>query len=336
MRVCVLGAGGPAGVNWCRALHGAGHQVVAVDADERHLDWCRPYADELIEAATLDVTLIDAIGAEVVHACPDSLVDWLTSHPVAGATLLPSRTVVERCQDKPMALAFWARVGLRRPAILIGPELPDWLHQAADRLGLPFWLRATRGAGARGATLVEDLRTGFHWIRYWQTRHAAWEWVAEEYLPGRDYSWTGLYRDGELVTSFARERLEYLYPGLSPSGLTGTPTIARVVHNTELNEIAEEAVDAIDEQPHGLYAVDLREDWKGMPRPTEINPGRGGTTTGLWAVAGDTNFADLHVRLAAGDDVDAPKRDALPAGLELRRHIDCGHVFVPAPIGITT
>jgi carbamoyl-phosphate synthase large subunit len=330
----VLGAGGPAGVNWCRALHDAGHQVIAVDAHEEHLAWCGPYAKELIHVPELHHGLIDSIGADVVHACPDGLVDWLTLNPVAAATLLPAREVVKRCQDKPAALAYWARVGLRRPAILIGPELPDWLHIAADRLGLPFWLRATRGAGARGATLVEDLRSAFHWIRYWDTRHVGWEWVAEEYLPGRDYSWTGLYRDGELVTSFARERLEYLYPGLSPSGLTGTPTIARVVCDQALNETAEEAVDAVDDRPQGIYAVDLREDMDGVPRPTEINPGRGGTTTGLWAIAGDVNFADLHARLAAGEEVEAPQRDALPEGLELRRHIDCGHVFVRAAVGV--
>jgi carbamoyl-phosphate synthase large subunit len=212
---------------------------------------------------------------------------------------------------------------------------PDWVHLAADQFGYPFWLRATRGAGARGATLVEKPSMAYHWLRYWEDRGTEVEWVAEEFLPGRDYARTGVYKHGELVTSFARERLEYIYPNLSPSGLTGTPTVARIVHDDRVNEVAETAVETVDGYPHGVYAVDLREDYFGMPRPTETNPGRGGTTTGLWSVATDANFAHLAVRLACGDLSQVEKwaplrRNALPDGLESRRHIDCANVFVDA------
>ena len=337
MRVVVVGAGGPAGVNWCRALATAGHDVVAVDATEPHLSWCEPDADTLVHAPELTVDLVNGLGGDVVHAAPDVLVRWLATHrgEIDAAVFLPSLDVIDRCQDKLAAVTVWARRDLRMEPVPVGGEIPDWLHVAQDRFGLPFWLRATRGAGARGATLVDDLRTGFHWIRYWQTRQADIEWVAEEFLPGRDYAWTGIYVNGELVTSFARERLEYIYPGLSPSGLTGTPTVARVVHDDRVNEVAETAVATIDGYPHGIYAVDLREDEYGMPRPTEINPGRGGTTTGLWSVACGVNFAHLAARLAVGDRWQlerwaALKRNALPDGLELRRHIDCDEVFVNA------
>lgn len=324
MKIVVLGAGGPAGVNWCRALWEAGHEVIAVDDDETHLSWAEPYAETHTEITAT---------ADAIHACPDPLVVRLATarEQLPASTLIPSSDIVKTCQDKYASGAILAREGLRRPPLRFGAEIPDYLKLAEENFGRPFWLRATHGAGAKGATLVEDLRTGYHWLRYWQTRGEPNHWIAEEYLPGRDYAWTGIYKNGDLVTSFARERLEYIYPNLSPSGLTGTPARASIIHDAIVNETAEASVAAMDDQPNGIYAVDLREDSDGIPRPTEINAGRGGTTVGLWALAG-ANFADIHARLAVDETVDAPIRDALPEGLELRRHIDCGHVFVNAKV----
>jgi hypothetical protein len=324
LRVAVIGAGGPAGVNWCRALKKAGHHVIAYDTFKPHLSLADDYADEF--------GVKSGIHAHVTHAVPDKSVETLATFrdDFSSATLLPDLEVIRRCQHKLTAINLWEHEGLRSGALQVGPEVPDWLKLANDAFGLPFWLRASRGAGARCATRVDDLRTAYHWIRYWATRNEDVEWIAEEYLPGRDYAWTGIYKDGRLVCSFARERLEYIYPGLSPSGLTGTPSRARVVHDYAVNNRAEAAVKAVDPKPNGLYAVDLREDREGIPRPTEINPGRGGTTTGLWSLLyPEANFADLHARLAMGYGVtNVKKRDALPEGIELRRHIDCGHRFV--------
>jgi biotin carboxylase len=330
MRVCVLGAGGPAGVNWCRALKKAGHEVIADDLEEAHLIWTDPYAVRGSAVRGL------SRRGDVMHAVPDPLVEklaalteWDMRTGEVTVALVPSLKVVLRCQHKLNTIQTLEQAGCRSGAIPIQDPLPDYLHQAKDKFGLPFWLRATRGAGARGATLVDDLRTGFHWIRYWQTRNTDWEWIAEEYLPGRDYAWTGIYKDGKLVTSFARERLEYIYPNLAPSGLTGTPTRARVVHDNLVNARAEQAVNAVDPCPSGIYGVDLRESAHHTPVVTEINAGRGGTTTGLWSIwMGGPNLADIHARLAVGERVDVQKRDAFPEGLELRRHIDCGHAFV--------
>src|SRR5262249_2993890 len=149
---------------------------------------------------------------------------------------------------------------------------PDYLKLAEDHLGLPFWLRATAGAGAKGAIKVEQLTNAFHWIRFWEGR-SHMRWMAEEFFPGRDIAWCSIWHRGDLLTSFARERMEYLYPHLTPEGLTGTPTIARVIHDPDVNRMGKRAVLSIDPRPHGIYSVDLREDETGHPRPTEINAG---------------------------------------------------------------
>lgn len=322
-KVVVLGAGGPAGVSWCHALHEGGHQVVALDDNAAHLVWCEDYAF----AMQGSIEAVDGLGADLVWACPDNLALKLARAKIETPRFLPRVDVIERCQDKLATADAWYRAGLRSlPPVPIDGPLPDALHAAKDAFGLPFWLRATSGAGAKGATLVDDLRTGFHWLRYWETRGSDADWVCEEFLPGRDYAWTGLYANGELIASFARERLEYIYPHLTPDGLTGTPTIAQVVHDQDVNATAEAAIACVDDRPNGMYAVDLREDIDGVPRPTEINAGRGGTTVGLWSLYG-LNFAALAVAAGTGCPLPAGNRDPLPTGLRLSRHIDCAGVF---------
>ena len=174
-----------------------------------------------------------------------------------------------------------------------------------------------------------------HWISFWGLQQPGIEFMAQENLPGRDLAWSGIYFYGKLVTSFARQRLEYLYPHLTPTGLTGTPTIAQIVHDEEVNATAEAAVRSVTEAPHGIMSVDLREDYNGIPRPTEINAGRSFTTMGLWSLWDDEhNFTEIAAALAMvgaeGKQIihmgqEWQQRDALPEGLILTRHIDCGY-----------
>lgn len=316
-------------MNVCRALDMAGHHVVAVDANPDHLVWCAEFA-EIPFSPFASRELVFYPHPDVWYAQPDSLLLELarSNQP----KLMPSIETLKACADKRWTNARWYAAGLKqRCPVVIEEPLPDWLHNAADTFGLPFWLRASSGAGARGATLVEEIGVGYHWVRYWQTRGVEWEFVAEEYLPERDFCWSSLWYEGELVGAFTRERLEWLYPHLAPSGRTGTPTISEVVHDRAVNEAAEAALRAIDESPHGIFCVDLREDRNGEPRPTEINAGRWATTSPLYAELG-VNLPDMHVKLAAGEHVEPVGNDCYPAGVRLSRHIDCGHAFTNLPV----
>jgi carbamoyl-phosphate synthase large subunit len=213
----------------------------------------------------------------------------------------------------------------------IGEELPDHLNLARDAFGDTFWLRAYHGAGARGAILVSDLREAYHWIRLHEVRFGMHgSFVAEEYLPGFDLCWTGLYHEGDLVTSFHRERLEWIYPRLAPfSGRTGTPTRSVIRHWPTVNRVGEQSVAAVDSKPHGVYCVDMRCDDEGVPRPTEINAGRYATTSSLWSHSGP-NLVAAQIRLATGDDPgDLPRRNLYHDGRELLRHVDMDSVVFP-------
>jgi hypothetical protein len=328
LRVVCYGAGGPAGFNFCKAAQAAGWYVFGVDSSELH----RPFVD-----ACSDETVIGPLDeassyldADVFHSQPEQGVRLLSTRRDYLNVLLPNDDVLTVCRDKATSAIHWAGYGLRRfPPARITDPYPDALHHAADKLGQPFWLRATEGAGARGATLVDDLRTGYHWLRYWESRGFEGEWIAEEYLPGREYNWSGVFRDGELYAGFARERLEWLYPHLAPSGRTGTPTVAVTVDAPLVVDTALAAIDAIDPKPNGVYCVDLVQDFEGIPRPTEINAGRFATTTPLYHEVGP-NLVDIYLRLAMGEDVEPLGPDCMEPGITLARHIDCGtHVLAP-------
>jgi len=327
MRVLVLGAGGPAGVNTCRAL--AGHEVVALDEDPNHLVWCAPHAAET-HAAEITVDTINELDCDVVIPQPDRLTLWLADHRegVNAATFLPDRRVIALCQDKFEAGLCWRRAGLRRD-----PIWPDGMWSEDE---IPFWLRARWGAGAKAAILARSWEEADHWREFWRAREPGMEFVSEGYLPGRDLAWSSIWYQGDLVCSFTRERLEYIYPGLTPEGLTGTPVRARIVHDDAVNLIGPECVYAVDEKPHGIYSVDLREDEDGVPRPTEINAGRGFTTFGLWAMEPRQNLMDMVANLAVWPEGYKAWNvesliDCLDEGLELVRHIDCGS-FIYHPV----
>lgn len=332
-RVLVLGAAGPAGMNYSRAIREAGHQVIPADTDSMRLEgW---YPDEpglLLDPGPLTIRSLEAmcsaLTVDVIHSQPEEYLAQLARlRPDFVGHLLPPDHDVQMTQDKWENALRWRRTGLRQD-YCTKVETTDMLHEAADWLGYPYWLRATRGAGARGATLVENHDMAHHWISYWDSRGVDWEWIAEEYLPGRDFAWTSIWFEGDLVCSTARERLQYIYPHLAPSGRTGTPVAARIVHSEAVNTMAFEAVMAVSQRPHGTYCVDLREDEQGTPRPTEINCGRFFTTSYHTAAMG-VNFPDIHVRLALGEPPpDVPQYDALPDGLVWLRHIDCPGVVI--------
>lgn len=330
MRVLVYGAGGPAGINVCRSLAEAGHEVVGADGDASHLPWAAVYCREVVHMLKLDVDAVNRLDVEAIHSQAEQGVQWIADNKerLNCATLLPDRQVVALSQDKWEACLAFRRADLRKDRVHLVQDLPT-LIDAANELRYPFWLRARQGAGARGSALCENEGQAIHWAKYWWSRDHLYDFIAEAYLPGRDLAWTSLWYLGVLIASFGRERLEYIYPRLAPSGRTGTPTIARTVHDDALNWAAHKTVLAIDDRPHGFYSVDLREDAGGLPRPTEVNAGRCFTTSYLSTAAG-LNFMDIWCSLIGPDTYrsEPPAFDSIPAGLTWMRHIDCPELLL--------
>lgn len=335
-RILVTGAGGPAGVNFVRSLRAADepYYIVGTDVNPFHLEW--PELDAAYVAPPSNDAgyvnflnrVIDREGIEFIHPQPDIEVRVISENreKLRARVFLPQKETIRTCQDKYLSANVWAARGIHKTSSILVRNRKD-LRKAEKMLGLPFWLRATQGAGGIGSTPVEDIEVAYHWMEYWRHRGKEWDFVAQEMLPGKNLAFTSLWNKGRLVCSQVRERLEYIYPYLSPSGITGTPALAVTVHRQDVNQIATQAVLAIDSQATGVFSVDLKEDASGIPRPTEINCGRFFTTSYFFTRAG-VNIPHYYVKLAFNDPVPhLPPYNLLQEGLYWIRHIDCPAVL---------
>jgi biotin carboxylase len=341
-RIVVTGAGGSAAANFVHSLRLAPEpfHVVGTDTSKFHLElapvdsrYLLPPADDPAYLDELNA-VVDAERVELVHPQPEREVLALARdhERVKAATFLPSAETVALCQDK---AAFAERTnGARLPTPRFArPDSEDALQEATASIlegRERAWVRAVRGAGARASLPVSSPEQAAGWVRYWaETRGLeVTDFMVSEFLPGREFAFQSVWRDGVLVTSAARERLEYVFGHLMPSGQSSSPSVARTVHRADVNKLASAAVLAADPRATGVFCVDLKEDEGGRPLITEINAGRFFTTSNFLAEAG-ANMPYEYVRLACGEDVDGlPAYDAVEEGLYWVRMIDMGYKLV--------
>jgi carbamoyl-phosphate synthase large subunit len=201
------------------------------------------------------------------------------------------------------------------------------VQDAIASFGSPIWLRCAVGPRGRGSIIIENPDDAMFWIEYWYRRDNTEEiWLAHEYLPGRNLNWTSVWFEGELITSSTGERLKYFLAQIAVSGITGNVSHCRLIRGGEINEIAARAVQSIDERPHGIFAVDLREDKHGKPRITEINTRN--AFRPLLYTRGGVNFSAIYADLTLrGIRPKTQMYDAGQPGLEMIRGMDFEPLF---------
>ena len=171
--------------------------------------------------------------------------------------------------------------------------------------------------------------------RQLQGRAGIDEFILQEHLPGRDIAFDSLWYEGKLITSYARERIEYPFKHITLSGITGTPSIAKIIVDEKVNKIGEAAVNALDPNPHGFYSVDIKENGNGKPVVTEVD-GKWHTTAPLWGYAfakafNDSylNLAYLYLRLGYDEEVpELPRNDLFQENYYLIRQMDAGVILM--------
>lgn len=343
--ILVTGAGGPLGVNFSRSLRGAGTELrlIGTDANAYHLPlslcdqtYLIPFAKDLegYQRALSEIAAKEKVDLIIpTHPVEVRAVARLRdAQKLAGMrTALPRTQILDISDDKARTQEVLAAASIAVPRTRLLNDESDLRAAFEDywRLDSPVWIRGAGipGHGIGGAALpCRSVEMGHAWIEHYR----GWgKMAASEYLPGANLTWMALFSKGELVASAARERLEYVLPHVSPSGITGAPAVSKTVENEELEEIGERAVRAIDSCAHGVYFVDFKGDREGRALVTEINGGRCGTTIHFYTEAG-CNFPDLLQELAFHGEL-APLPNAkrvVPAGQYWIRTLDCGPELV--------
>src|SRR5437667_332506 len=156
-----------------------------------------------------------------------------------------------------------------RSLVLTGCDVDRTSLELNMWLDYPGWIRAREEAGGLMSCKATSQSIAEHWVKFHWDQGIKANFIAEEYLPGRDYCFMSLWNNGGLVTSMIRERLSWVGHRVVGSG--GTSKLNRVVHSDTVNKKAVEAIRAVSKKPHGIFCVDLKDDAKEVPCPTEVN-----------------------------------------------------------------
>jgi nucleoside-diphosphate-sugar epimerase len=340
-RVVLTGAGGAAAANVVDSLRRSSsrYEIIGVDSDATKLHLSRadhrvvvPLARDERYAASLRA-VVDAYGAEVIHVQPDPEVLVVGRHrtELGANTFLPLQDVLETAADKALLARRLDAGGAPVPEAVSFNGPHDVADVCTDLLTRheKLWVRARVGAGSRAALPVRSAAQAVAWVSWWGEEKGlpADAFMASEYLPGREFAYQSVWQHGELIAGQARERIEYFYGFITPSGQSSTAAVARTVREADVDQAAQRAITALDPRPHGVYCVDMRRDAQGVVRITEINAGRFFTTCNFFAHAG-LNMPDMAIRGALGEQLAPVGSSPLEPDLYWIRMVDMGHCLV--------
>src|SRR5262249_35980749 len=140
--------------------------------------------------------------------------------------MLPPVNVVNQADSKWQTFNILKAAGVPVPATHLIETAKDLERVFSQRNTRAIWVR---GAGTPGACIgaasrpCDEVAHGSGWVDYGK----GWgKMIASEFLRGRNLTWCSIFHEGELVACQGRERLEYVLPHVSPSGITGAPAVS--------------------------------------------------------------------------------------------------------------
>jgi len=316
-RVLLLSAGTGASNNLIRSLRAGHADLIVVGAHVNRFTLRNSTADRhyLLPRAG-DPGFLDALGTIIERERIDLLlpntdadvgVASESRDVLSCRTFLPSKSVIERCQDKYELSRFLAAHGIPVAAVATVYDLES-LDDVFARFGSPrrLWCRIRSGYASRGAAPVDTVEDARCWIGYWQRMRGilASDFTLSEYLPGRDFACQSLWKDGRLVLVKTVERLAHLDAETRASGTSSIASLAKTVNEPNVVDVCARAIRALDPQASGAFSVDLKQNLAGVPCVTEINAGRFITMMNFFDFTGRHNMSATYLHLAYDEPVD--------------------------------
>lgn len=333
IKIIVTSAGRGPGINFCRSLNllkrddiyiigleSNKYSILNVEADECILS----PAGESDEYIPFLKKVINKTGASFLYASKTNEELWKISkarNELGIKTFLPKDEEIEIFENKYLTYKLMKEKNIKVPNTILINSYDDLKYAFSNFSNNKVWLREIIGSGGKNSIATSDIELANAWIN----RYNGWgNFTAAEVLTKKTATWIGLWNEGELVVSQARERLYWEYSELAPSGVTGI-TGAQVTCSSELmDRIALNAIYACVDKPHGIIAVDFTYDSEGIPNPTEIQASRFYTSIYFLAKAG-LNFPELLLKLVFNEEIPKYKNkfSPLPNDLLWVKFVDC-------------
>lgn len=340
-RVFLTGAGGSASANVLDSLKRSDLKYWVVGADVSNtrlhlsdaLERCIiPFANDAGYISRVNMALAH-YGIDVLHVQPDPEVRRVSSERdrVQAKFFLPSDEAIHLAGDKALFADAMSAAGVPVPESTGFKSNDDVFERVTDLLSrhARVWVRARVGAGARASLPVSTPNQAVNWIDWWTTEKgmSVEQFMASAMLPGKEYAFQSIWQNGQLIAGQARERIEYLYGFLAPSGQSSTPAIAKTISDPTVTGLALQAIQALDSHPNGVYCVDIKTAENGSPFVTEVNAGRFFTTSNFFAAAG-VNMPDMAMRAAMGETLTSVGLSPIEDEKYWIRNVDMGYVLI--------
>lgn len=290
-KILVTGVGGPTPRSFVRAVKWFGgddaNQFDFVGAD------CNPLAYGLYEKSLFSKSFIlPRADNRLYWDAVNKLVD---ENNIDGAIILPEVEVIEWAKNAANKLN--KKIKLHLPDYTLAKELVNKhkLHELLkgttaipkyfrlnpksysyndlkNAVGNIFWVRSTEGSSGLGSLKIESEQALEQWIAI---NPGVTEFIASEFLPGRNMACKLLYFNNKLLRTACAERVNYIMAKVAPSGITGNTSFGRLLNEPAMVEISIDAVESIAKKLgtglNGIFTVDYKEDAAGSPKITEIN-----------------------------------------------------------------
>jgi hypothetical protein len=264
------------------------------------------------------IRVVSAEAIDLVIPTGDADVSLLSDHraALAGKVYLPSRPVIELCQDKCELANTLAGHGIPVP-VSLPLTTRESVDEAVAKLSWAprLWCRMRSGSRSLAATPVTTAAQARSWLLLWEELRGvpAAAFMLAEYLPGRDFLCQSLWRDGRLLLVNTFERLAYFGGENSPSGVSSLSSLAKTVVDHCVVDVCARAIRVLDPQASGVFSIDLKENLEGVPCITEINAGR------------------FFIGMTAFDQVGKPNISITFVGLALDDPLELQDVYVTVP-----
>jgi len=316
MKILITGVGGPTARSVAFALKscsgGTKYKLIGTDCNRLSIGL---YQDSLFKKTyiipiasdpnywTVIEKIIHEEKIDITIVQPEQeVLEWsrrAKAEDLPCKSLIPDFNLARISIDKSLVNELLAPFGFVPQSVIIEKNKYSF-DEVKKRLGCPFWIRSTLGSSGSGSLEIESNQKLESWLLI---KGEIKKFIASKYLPGRNLACKLLYFNGELIRSACAERVNYIMPNASPSGITGNTSFGRLLNEFSVFKTAKEGLEVLFEKTgakkHGLFTVDLKEDEKGKPLITEVNV-RHIAFTACFALAG-ANLVEDSIRLLCGD-----------------------------------
>lgn len=316
MNILINGIGGPSPRSVARSLKYYGkytdYKLYGTDIDKYATDL---YDNELYEKTFLippakdpaywpEITrIIEKYKIDIALVQPEfEVLEWAKLSEKSSLpckALIPDLKLAEVLYDKAVMSKYLEETGLVPKSYVLKSDMSN-LEEIEQALGYPFWIRSSSGSMGLGSLKITDRQTLKNWVFI---NSDVKQFLASEFLSGRNLACKMLYYDGNLVRAAVGERVNYIMSKVAPSGITGNTSFGRLLNDEKVFLRAKNAMDILFEKTnakkHGFFTVDLKEDSEGIAYLTEVNIRH--VAFSLCFTVGGMNFAEDTVRLLDED-----------------------------------